>query len=225
MNKNELIYNVREKLKLNADDEQITDEFISHLIDVKRVKVLKQRLDSNPWRAPIEFKQELCLDLEVVDNVNGASCFGNILRTKNPLPNMIRFRGGNGGITVRRSDRTALPIDLVDLSRLPFVGTSAWTQQITFAAFDFDNRLYLVSASDKHLLMEQIQVGGIFEDVELAGDLDCESDKTCEVWDRVYPLEVGMIDDVISMVFSDLAKTLQIPEDKINDADDEKSQN
>ena len=222
MNKLELIYNVKEKLKLTKDDEKITDEFISHLIDVKRVKVLKQRLDSNPWRAPIEFKQELCLDLEPVDKVSGMSCFGNILRTVNPLPNLIRFRGGNNGITVRRPDRTAMLIDLVDLSRLPFVGGSQFVSQIVYAAFDFDNRLYLVSNQNKHLLMKSVQVAGIYEDVEAAGDLECDLDQTCDVWERNYPLDVGMIDDVINMVVQDLGRTLPLPEDNINDAADNK---
>ncbi len=225
MTKNELIYNVKEKLKLDSDDEKTSDEYIAHLIDIKRVKVLKQRLDKTPWRAPIEYKQELCLDLEVVDSVDGHACFGGILRTKNPLPNLIRFRGGNSGITVRRPDRTALLVDLVDLSRLPFLGNNRFASQIVYAAFDYDNRLYLISSQKKHLLMEAVQVGGIYEDVELAGALECEIDTTCEPWDRNYPLDVSMIDDVVAMVVQDLGRRMQAPEDEINDSRDKKTKN
>jgi hypothetical protein len=219
MTKLELIYNVREKLKLNSDDNDTSNEFIAHLIDVKRVKILKQRLAKTPWRAPIEFKQELCMDLEVVNNVNGMSCFGQILRTKIPLPNLIRLRGGNAGVTVRRSDKTALLIDLVDLSRLPFVGNGQFLSQLVYAAFDYDNRLYLVSNQSKHLLMESIQVGAMFEDVETAGDYECGVDSTCDTWERQYPLDVSIIDDVIGLVVQDLSRSINIPKDDNNDAE------
>lgn len=219
MTKRELIYNVREKLKLSSDDNDTSDEFISHLIDIKRVKILKQRLAKTPWRAPIEFKQELCMDLEVVDNIDGMSCFGSILRTKEPLPNLIRFRGGDGGITIRRADKTALLISLIDLSRLPFAGEGQFLSQIIYASFDYDNRLYLVSSQTKHLLMKSIQVGAMFEDIETAGDYECGADTTCETWDRQYPLDISMTDDVIGLVVQDLGRSIKIPKDDENDAE------
>lgn len=223
MTKLELIYNVREKLKLNTDDTDITDEFISHLIDIKRVKILKQRLAKTPWRAPIEFKQELCMSLEVVNSVDGMSCFGSILRTKEPLPNLIRFRGGDGGIVVRTPDRVMLHMNLVDLSRLPFVGYGTFVSQLIYASFDFDNRLYLVSNQKKHLLMENVKIGGMYEDVEIAGNFECDNGgESCEIWERQYPLDVAMIDDVILMVAQDLGRTIPLPEDDKNDATDQR---
>jgi len=221
MTKLELIYNVREKIKKSSDDSDISDEFISHLIDIKRVKILKQRLAKNPWRAPIEFKQELCMELEVVDNVDGMSCFGSILRTKDPLPNLIRFRGGDGGIVIRRADKTALHFNLVDLSRLPFVGYGNFVGQLTYAAFDFDNRVYLVSNQKKHLLMENIKIAGMYEDIEIAGNYECSVDSSCDIWKRQYPLDISMIDDVVGLVVQDLGKSLPVPEDTTNDAADE----
>jgi hypothetical protein len=221
MTKLELIYNVREKLKISVDDSDTTDEFISHLIDIKRVKILKQRLAKTPWRAPIEFKQELCMPLEVVDSVNGMSCFGSILRTADPLPNLIRFRGGDGGIVMRRADKTALHFNLVDLARLPFVGYGAFVGQLIYAAFDFDNRVYLVSNQKKHLLMESIQVAGMYEDVETAGNYECSVDSTCEIWERQYPLDIAMMDDVIGLVVQDLGRSKDITKDVTNDASDD----
>lgn len=220
MTKLELIYNVREILKLDTDDVQITDDYISHLIDIKRVKVLQQRLAKTPWRAPIEFKQELCLELEVTDSVDGMSCMGNILRTKEVLPNLIRFKGSNHGITIRTGDRTHVMIDIVSLDRLPFIGFSQFTQNIVYAAFDYDNRVYLLGGSDKHKLLKNIRVGGIYENVEIAGNLECNVDSTCEIWEREYPLEVSMIDDVVKMVVQDLGRSLQVPEDNANDSRD-----
>jgi hypothetical protein len=219
MKKINLIYNVREKLKLNSDDTDTSDELISHLIDLKRVKVLEQRMSKGAWMLPIEVKQEIKLELEVVDSVDGMSCFGKILRTKLPVPSMIRSKATNTGINVRRADKVAIPIDLVRLDRLPFVGNGRFVQQLTYAAFDYDNRLYLVSSQKKHLLQESTYVGGAFEDVEAADDLNLNIDTTIDIWDREYPLTGGLADVVVDMVVLELAKSAPIPEDKINDGD------
>lgn len=219
MTKLELIYNVREKLKIHSDDSNTTDEFISHLIDVKRVFVLEQRLGGTAWKAPIEVKQELKMDLEVVDSVDGMECFGTILRTAQPLPNLVRSKGGNSGITVRRADRKFILIDLIGLDRLPFAGEGRFVSQLTYAAFDYDNRLYLVSGSPKHLLLKSIFVGGIYEDTVLAGDLDPSTDLKKDIWDREYPLTMNFAEVAVDLVVKDLIRSMKIPQDIINDAE------
>jgi hypothetical protein len=218
MNKRQIIYNVREKLKLNSDDSDTSDELIAHLVDLKRVKVLMQRMAQGTWRLPVEVKQEIKMDLEVVDSVDGMSCFGKILRTKDPIPNMIRSKGTDGGITIRRADKVSLPIDIIRLDRLPYAGNGMFLQQLTYAAFDYDNRLYLVSNQKKHLLQESILVGGAFEDVEAADELTIGIDLTVDAWDRNYPFTADLSDTVVEMVVLDLAKSAPIIEDKINDA-------
>jgi len=219
MTKKELIYNVREKLKLNSDDSDTSDELISHLIDLKRVKVLQQRMARGAWMVPVEIKQEVKLDLEVIDSVDGMSCFGKILRTKLAVPAMVRSKGTDAGVTVRRPDRVSILIDLIRLDRLPFAGQGRFISQLTYAAFDYDNRLYLVSNQKKHLLQESILVGGTFEDIEGADNLNPNVDQTIDIWDRQYPLIGGLADTVIEMVVSDLGKSIPVPEDKVNDGD------
>lgn len=219
MIKLELIYNVREKLKIHSDDSETSDEFISHLLDLKRVKVIQQQIGKTPYRIPIETRQEIKLTTEVVNNIDGLSCFGKILRTKDAVPNMVRSKGLNFGVTLRRGDKTALLIDLVALDRLPFVGYGTFISQLVFAAFDYDNKVYLVSNQKKHMLMETLYIGGIFEDPEAARKLGANYDSSIDEFDVEYPLSLELSDLAVELVARDLVSSLAIKEDKTNDGE------
>ena len=61
------------ELNILSDDSNISEELISSLLDTKRAMLLKQQYAKNSWHMPIEIKQELCMDLELVDKVDGFS--------------------------------------------------------------------------------------------------------------------------------------------------------
>lgn len=219
--KRELIYTVFEKLNISSDDTDITEEFVSSLIDSKRAMLIKQRYSTNSWNTPTEIKQELCLNLETVGNIDGMSCFGKILRTKEKLPKTIKLKGKETPINVRRYDRTSIPINIVPIERLPFVGHNSFISQLVYAALDFDNKLYLVSNQKKHHLMEVIKVSDVFENPDDAFEYKCSDDgESCDNWDNEYPLEKSMQDDVINLIVKELASSISIPGDNKNNAND-----
>jgi hypothetical protein len=223
MTKKELIYTVFEKLKINSDDMDITEEFVSFLIDSKRAMLLKQRFDAKPWAMPIETKQELCLSLEVVSKIADMPCFGRIVRTTVSLPSSIKIKGKEGPMTVRKYDSSAIHVNVIPLERIPFIGSNQFTASMIYGAIDYDNKFYLVSASDKLNLMTDIKISDIFENPGEATALGCgESDDSCEVWERDYPIELSMVDDLIKIVVQDLSRTFNIPDDSTNDADGER---
>tara|TARA_R110000772_G_scaffold62137_2_gene139640 strand:+ start:2988 stop:3671 length:684 start_codon:yes stop_codon:yes gene_type:complete len=224
MTKRELIYTVFEKIKINSDDMDISEEFVSFLIDSKRAMLLKQRFDAKPWAMPIETKQELCLSLEVASVINGEPCFGKILRTKNPLPASIKIKGKEGPLTVRRYDNRAIHVNIIPLERIPFIGHNYFTAQMIYGTVDYDNRFYLVSESNKLKLMTDIKIADIFENPDEANALRCAAadETSCEIWDRDYPVELSMVDDIVKLVVQDLSRTLSIPDDSTNDADGER---
>lgn len=224
MTKKELIYTVFEKLKINSDDMDITEEFVSFLIDSKRAMLLKQRFDKKPWAMPTETKQELCMSLEVVAKVADMACFGRIVRTTVALPSSIKIKGKEGPMTVRKYDSSAIHVNIVPLERIPFIGNNPFTDQMVYGAIDYDNYFYLISASSKLNLMTEIKIADIFEDPDTAATLVCNaSDDDCEVWERDYPVELSMVDDIVKLVVQDLSRTLNIPDDKVNDADGERT--
>lgn len=224
MTKKELIYTVFEKIKINSDDMDITEEFVSSLIDSKRAMLLKQRFDKKPWDIPVNSKQELCLELEVTSKVAGMACFGNILRTKLSLPGSIKIKGKEGPLTVRREDSSAIHINIIPLERIPFITENPFTASMIYGAMDYDNRFYFISSSDKLLLMTDIKIADVFEDPEEAAALECTAAEAadCEVWDRKYPIDLTMVDDLIKLVVADLSRTIGIPDDGTNDANGER---
>ena len=174
MTKNELIYTVYEQLKVTSDDNELSREFVSSLIDSSRATLIKQVYGSKGWNIPIEIKQELCIGLEPVSNIDGLTCFGKILRTKEKVPAGISIKGTEGAIlSVRTYDRKKLNINIVPIERFPVLGHNPYTAGMLYAAIDVDSHLYFTSGSNKHMMMEAIKVEGVYQYPAIALDMQC----------------------------------------------------
>lgn len=220
-----IIYDIREKLKLNSDDVDITDEYLYHLINVKRALFIRQRYKEKMKSIPTSLQIELCMPLELVDSIEGAECFGTILRSKSKLPKLVEIEGREALMNVRRYDRKHTLFNLVSKERIPFIGHNRFIDQCVYVMLDTDYRIYFVSNQLNHKLLETVRVTIIPEDPSTAEALQCEIATTaedCEILDKEYPIETYMIGDIVSLVLKELAPSLQIPEDTKNDADGER---
>ena len=224
MTKRALIYTVFEKLRINSDDNKVTEELISSLIDSKRAMLLKQQYAKNAWHMPIEIKQEICLDLELADKIDGFSCGGRVLSTKISMPRSIKIKGKEGPLIVRKKDGTAIAINIVPAERLPFLFENKYTQHLTYCAVNYDGKLLLISKDNKHRFLKYIKVTDIFEEPDIARELQCDRDASLEPWDEDYPVEIAMSDVIVDLVVKELSRSLGLPVDKINDADDGRKQ-
>tara|TARA_R110002049_G_scaffold231127_2_gene403466 strand:- start:67716 stop:68390 length:675 start_codon:yes stop_codon:yes gene_type:complete len=223
MTKRQIIYTIFEKIGVISDDTKLTEELVSSLIDTKRAMLLKQQYAKNSWHMPIEIKQELCMDLELVNKVDGYSCGGKILSTKVALPNSIKIKGKEGPLAVRRSDSTVIAINIVAIERIPFLFENKFTQHLTYCAVDFSGKLYLISKDTKHKFLKSIKVTDIYEQPDTANELVCDAkDLTTDVWDIDYPIESSMADVVVELVVADLTKSLVVPGDRNNNASDDR---
>jgi|TARA_R110002051_G_scaffold309599_1_gene382304 hypothetical protein len=220
MTKRELIYTVFEKLNIHSDDTRLSEELVSSLIDTKRAMLLKQQYAKNSWHMPIEIKQELCMDLESVNMVDGYSCAGKILRTKQVLPRSIKIKGKEGPLAVRKVDGLEIAASIVAIERIPFLFENKYTQHLIYCAVDFSGSLYLISKDNKLRFLKSIKVTDIFESPDDASSMQCTIDDNNEVWDNHYPIESAMADVAIDMVVKELTRTLSIPGDNVNDASD-----
>lgn len=174
MTKNELIYTVYEQLKITSDDNELSREFVSSLIDSSRATLIKQTYGNKSWNIPIEIKQELCLGLKPVSNIDGLTCFGKVLRTENKIPSGISIKGAEGAVlAVRTYDRKKLNVNVVPIERFPLIGHNPFTAGMLYAALDVDSHLYFTSASNKHMVMEAIKVEGVYEYPSIALELQC----------------------------------------------------
>ena len=224
MTKKEIIFTIIERLKANGDDSSITEELISSMIDNKRSLLLKQRFSKSFWNIPIEIKQEICLDLSLYNAVDGYSGAGKIIKTKDPLPSSIKIKAFNGPLLIRREDGRTIPFNLIPIERLPYIASNRYTAMLTYVALDLDGKLMLISSDDKLKFLKSIRVTDIFENPDEIYSLECKENNsnTVEPWDIEYPVESSMVNDIVNMVVSDLAKSLNIPEDRTNNADGQK---
>ena len=195
LTKKEIIYTVIEKLNALSDDSNVTEELIASMIDTKRAFLLKQQFSKASWSLPIDIRQEICVDLETVDTIDGYSDAGKTIRTSIALPSRIRIKGRSGPLLVRRLDGRVIPLNVIPIERLPYIGNNKYTAQLTYAALDMDGRLLIYSNDNKFKFLSSIKITDVFESPEEIYELQCDNDAdTTEPWDMEYPLEVSMVD-------------------------------
>lgn len=218
MTLNEIIYDIREKLKLNSDDIDITNEYLTHLVNVKRVFLLKQRFNKFTRNIPEEVKQLVCINLEVVNRINNEPCFGDILKSKSTIPSTMEIGGRSSIIGIRVNDILYPHINIIPVERLPFVGYNKWLKKQIYVALDADNNLYFKSDNPMHLNLESVKIIGVFSNPKEAESLNCTSTIECEYEDKEYPIEPYLVNDVVNLIAKELGATLTIPNDNVNDA-------
>ena len=222
MTKRDLIFTIYELLKVSSDDTDLSEEFVSSLVDSTRAKLIKQTYGNKEWNIPIEVTQELCFQLENVASVNGATCFGTILRSTAVIPKGLSVKGANGALlSVRTYDKKQLHLNIVPVERLPFIGVNPYTSGMLYAAIDSDRKIYVVSGQRAHAMMKFVKVKGIYENPDEAFALQCDDAEVCESWDKEYPCELAMQDDIVAIIVNQLAARFGFPEDNTNNAEDD----
>lgn len=221
MTKLEIIYDIKEKLGITTDDDNFTNEYLSHLIDVKRMLLIKQTFSTVTKVIPVACLSEICLDLEVVDKVVGSPLFGHTLRTKQIIPTVINISGREDLISVRSIDNFTTGFNSVAIERFPYLGHNKYLSNQIYTAINTDGRIYFYSKRNQFMMMSKVIARGVFESPAAANLMSCNS--VCDELNNEYPLEGYMIEDIVRLIIKDLMLSLQIPNDDKNDATDDRT--
>jgi DNA-directed RNA polymerase subunit K/omega len=222
---NELVYDIREAINAFSDDYEIDDRYILYLYDIKRAKYLRQ--DVNNFQKTIDnsIKQTLCLAMEEV-SVNECSVdysCGNILRSKQKLPKPIESHTKVAISKVKPVNRIGIPFSFIEKDRAPFIENAPFPNAI-YAFIDVDNYIYAYSKSEDYKLLDCITVTGVFEDptsLSAYSTCCCEDAVPCyDIQTSDYPLQPHYIDLIREEIIKDLLRSVQVPEDKVNDSTD-----
>lgn len=218
----EIIYDIKEKLKFTTDDIDISDEYIAHLINVKRSFLTKQRFSKFTRNVPEEIKQNICITLGNFNAFEDDECSTKILKSKERLPNFIELGGRSAIISVRTKNRLYNHFNVISIERLPNVGYNKYLKNEIYAALDADQYLYLASGNPQHLIMGQCLIGGVFENPEEADKYACNDPdaEVCDFFDKNYPIDNYIINDIVLLITKELGVTLDIPDDKLNNSDE-----
>lgn len=218
-----IIYDIKEKLKISSDDSDLTTEYISHLIDVKRATLIKQSYSNMTKTIPSLLYQDVCLTLEVAPLIPGMTCYGTILRTVEPLPDVLNISGREDLYLVRPIDIMATAYNQVPIERFAFLGNNRFLGRQIYTALGTDKRIYFYSAQDSYKFIENVSIKGVFESTSAAAQYSCDTACTDE-YNSEYPLEGYMINEIVNLIVKELVTpTLQLPKDELNDADDERT--
>lgn len=199
MKTNELIYNVRERLKLSTEDIDISDEYILHLINIERVFFLKQRFSKFSRNVPEEVKQKICVSLEEVNDIENL-CDYKVLKSTVKIPSTIEIGGKDSLISIRNNQITGKHLNIVPIERLPYVGYNKWIKNQIYVALDADNYIYMIKTTDVNFL-KKVVITGIFANPEEAENLSCDNNnynnKVCDFYEKEYPVEPYLVSEII----------------------------
>lgn len=106
-----------------------------------------------------------------------------------------------------------------------YVGENRWLKNIIYTSKGPDGYLYFKSSNPQFLYLEKVRMTGVFEDPDKAAELECDFDGTrqCDVLDREFPLEEGLVSTVIELTVKYLSGIAYKPKDQSNDASDDLS--
>lgn len=212
-----LVYLVLDELKLSTDDSYFTEDHIIFLLGKYRGALLKQQYKDIKKEIPESNFQTLCLKLIPVPAISGEECEGGTyLRSKEKIPFLINISTPN----IYAEGFYQGDITYVSRERMKYVGYNKWLSNIIYASIGPDNYLYLKSFNPQYYYLESVKFTGIFEDPEIASELECNKESTCDILDKTFPLEEALIPQVVQFVVKELSGAVYKPEDKSNDASD-----
>ena len=214
----ELIYDVREKYNAYSDDQNLSDEHIAFIIGNVRNMLVKQQMSNLKRSVPREALQVICLTLE-----RDAQCFDefDVLKSTKPIPPTLDNTGRSDLYKVHApGSRFIKNINIIDYNRLPFVGADKYNSKQLFTAVDHFSYLIAYNTAGNHLLLEKLQVEGVFENPELAYVLSCDYDPTVDFWDIDYPIDASILFPLTQQVAQELLLKYKIPSDLINNGED-----
>lgn len=221
-----IIFDVREAVRQYTDDSHIDDRYILHLYNIKRAQRLRQDLNNFQRTVDNSVLQSLCLELEETSTfVCGLNVdCDTIMRTVQPIPKPLETHLKSALTSIRPSDRISLPFNFISKEQAiyslyaPFKGI--------YVFLDNDLHLYFLSKSDALRLLDCINITGIFEDpFELQNYKNCcgcnDAQPCFDFMTSDYPLQPHHINSIREEIIQDLVRSIQIPEDKNNNASDD----
>lgn len=213
----ELVYMVLDKLKQNTDDTYFTEDHIIFLLDKYRNFLISQDKGSDSEMSETYY-QTLCIPLIEVSAIIGEACEKGIyLRSKDKIPSLL----GKGITTVQPEDYFgSIHITFVDKNRFRFVGENKYMKNIIYVTL-YDHYLWLKAENPQFLYLQKVRMTGIFDNAAEAAKLACEP--TCDNLDSTFPIADDKVPQLLEFVYKELQAPVVEPEDKDNNAQDDKA--
>lgn len=214
----EMIYMVRDLLKISSDDSYITSQHILFLLEKFRAYVLKSKYEEDETNVPDTNKSEITVELELVSENLGYSGIP-LLRSTEPIPSDTIF----DYITVRTNKLTGNPnIVYVPFERFAYTGNNKYLRNIIYWTIDDNDYILVKSCNPKFEYLHEFKLEGVFESPLKIAEMDCAC-KGLEVnYDDVdFCLEDALVQLVVNYVVQTFQNSIYKPEDEDNNTNDD----
>lgn len=221
----EAVYLVLDMTKLSSDDTYITEEHIIFLLKKYRSFLIKKEQEKEKASTNVasEFEyQQICLDLEKVPAIDGEPCTGGYyLRSAQKIPKILE---GNQPRVYPLDYFQSANISYIGRDRMRYVGSNPYLQNIIYASLGPDLHLYLKSPNPQFFYLKKLRMSAIFEDIDEAADMLCDSDGSagsCDVLDMEFPIRDYLVPPLIELVVKELTGSKYQKADEANNAKDD----
>lgn len=212
MNLRSLIYDIRESFKIMSDDNDIENSYLAYLIKSVRATVLQQRYSDPRNIVPSVVYQSVVLPIG--DNAKSTVQLPAVIKTTGNAHASLKVYGIGMADT-----NLEVPINVVNLDRLPYVGSNQFTRDQIYCALDEDGTLIFNSQNNLYKLINLVVAKGIFEDPEAAFLL---TNSNVDFYDARYPLAESDLLDIRKIIDQKLANILNTTKDNLNDSTEER---
>jgi len=218
--KQELIYDIRERLGIMSDDSSISNEYLSYLIDKYRALFLRNKYSDVRRKLNLSNYQKIKLTLEPISS---GRYEGGIVRSIDDIPAIINFNSIDNKIILTNDQIESYPFNMVDFNRFKYVAQDdPFIRHLVYGTIADDGKLYMKSWDSNIVLMETAYLNGIFATPEKAWLISSVYDDELDFdLDFEYPLEAELLPDLINSIIKDLVVKYNIPVDNTNNANDD----
>lgn len=218
----EIVYSIIDKIKLISRDKTLEEDHVIFEINSVRALLLKQKYSDARKIIDNSNYQNLPLDVSPTTRINN-----NIVTLKSSIvcPELLSLYN-NPYFLANNSLLALMHTHYVNSYDFVYTGYNRWLMNVTYFTILADNKLYLKSPNSQLIHLDKVELIGIFENpiqVERIKNPELPTN-TVDKLDYTFPLEAGLITQLVDIVTKNLTGAMYAPEDKINNGNDELSE-
>ena len=221
----ELVYSILDLAKAStSDDSFFNEDHVIFLCKKYRSFLIKKEQEKEKSSQDIasEFEtQQICLDLERKNAIDGSSCTGGAyLWSKQQIPSILE---GNQPRVYPIDYFQGINVSYVSRDKMRYVGTNPYLKNIIYVSLGPDLHLYLKSSNPQFKYLKKLRMSAVFEDFDSVADILCDSDGNptiCDPLDMEFPIRDYLVPPLIELVVKELTGSIYRPEDSRNDTSD-----
>jgi len=223
MTENKAIYSILDKLKPHlTDDTDITPRHISFDLANQRALFIRNELNKGRNIDPDIIQDLGCVEMEVADTAEccdiTTGCY--VMRTKLEIPPTIETHKTTGITRIGSVDKTKKEFSRTTFEASKWVGNGKYNTNEIFA-YKANNRIYVISKSDRPKFLTHINIRGIFENPnDVSAFTNCSTGASCFSGDSKYPLKSWMYSYIEGTILNLYMKRYNLPADILNDGAD-----